>query len=211
MKCKPESERFWSMVDKEGNNGCWLWTGGKRGDYGFFTIDRDERHTTMGAHRYAYLSSVGPIPEGLQLDHLCRNPPCVNPGHLEPVTIAENLRRGHEATGTGPYATHCIHGHEFTPENTYHRRDRPSRGCRICRTIQATAATQRKIETLGPWSQLTVARERRGLTKVALAKIVGLPSPRISCLESGRIQPTEADVLRHLVRIIPLTELASAA
>jgi hypothetical protein len=82
------SERFWSKVDKSGD--CWLWTGTITNRYGRFFL----AHGRMTpAHRWAYESLVGPIPEGLTIDHLCRNPPCVNPDHLEPVTVQENVRR----------------------------------------------------------------------------------------------------------------------
>jgi hypothetical protein len=90
---RPESlrERFWSKVNKYGPNGCWLWTASiAPNGYGHFY-----RGTTGGrvAHRFAYELLVGPIPEGLQLDHLCSNRGCVNPDHLEPVTAAINTRR----------------------------------------------------------------------------------------------------------------------
>jgi hypothetical protein len=81
---------------------------------------------TIGAHRLSYAAFIGPIPEGLTLDHLCRNRRCVNPWHLEPVTMLENNRRGFYAS-----KTHCKHGHEYTPENTY-RKPNGRRDCRIC-------------------------------------------------------------------------------
>jgi hypothetical protein len=84
-RSKPTLEgRFWARVDKSGD--CWVWTGGRRGRYGAFWVEGQQ----MGAHRFAYELLVGPIPDGLTLDHLCCNPPCVNPGHLEPVTFREN-------------------------------------------------------------------------------------------------------------------------
>ena len=73
------------------DNGCWIWTGQTTiAGYGQFTRNRK----TIYAHRAMYESEVGPIPEGLVIDHLCRTPSCVNPAHLEPVTNAENVRRG---------------------------------------------------------------------------------------------------------------------
>lgn len=84
-------ERFWSKVDASGD--CWEWTAGvnNRG-YGYFHVAVGQ--SPVGAHRFAYEQLVGPIPDGLVIDHLCRNPPCVNPDHLEPVRFRENLMRG---------------------------------------------------------------------------------------------------------------------
>lgn len=87
---RPEVERFWEKVDRQ-EVGCWLWTAYRNRDgYGRF---RPYRRDQVMAHRYAYELMVGPIPDGLQLDHLCRNPGCVNPSHLEAVTERENLGR----------------------------------------------------------------------------------------------------------------------
>lgn len=85
--------RFWVKVEK--TESCWLWTGATNG-LGYGKFKADPRTPAVYAHRYAYELVVGPIPEGLQLDHCCENPPCVNPAHLEPVTQAENVRRGFE-------------------------------------------------------------------------------------------------------------------
>lgn len=77
--------------------GCWLWNRKIRKDgYG---IKSTGKHTAIRAHRWVYEDLVGPIPEGLELDHLCNNPPCVNPDHLEPVTHEENMRRQWERRG----------------------------------------------------------------------------------------------------------------
>lgn len=87
------------------------------------------------AHREAYRRLVGPIPEGLQLDHLCRNRRCINPRHLEPVTSRENVLRSLAPSALNAKKTHCKHGHAFTSKNTfvYPTRWGTGRGCRQCR------------------------------------------------------------------------------
>lgn len=113
-----EMDRFWAKVDK--TDGCWNWTGSGN-VYGTFRFDGE----SGPAHRFAYERLIGPIPDGLHIDHLCNNQRCVNPAHLEPVTRSENERR--------KYGDRCKRGHEFTPENTYIR---PGRGTRSCKTCQ---------------------------------------------------------------------------
>ena len=134
-----DTARFWSKVDKTSSpDGCWLWTAAKRpSGYGVFWLRSANRMVT--AHRYAYEISVGPIPDGLHIDHVhargCRSTSCVNPAHLEPVTFDENMRRW-SAT-----ITSCKNGHPYTPENTYVRKDRPgNRMCKACRRERQAAA-----------------------------------------------------------------------
>lgn len=87
----PLAERFWSKVDRDGGpDCCWPWLAARANGYGKFYVDG----RMVRAHRFAYELLVGPIPEGLVLDHLCAVTFCVNPAHLEPVTQRENARRG---------------------------------------------------------------------------------------------------------------------
>lgn len=132
----PFTERFWSKVMLPDGNGCMRWTANKFTDgYGAFKMDGKNR----GAHRVAYELLVGPIPAGLQLDHLCRVRDCVAPDHLEPVTNAENIRRSLPYRDPGaPHRakTHCPKNHEYTPENTrirhYPDKGWTTRECKMC-------------------------------------------------------------------------------
>jgi hypothetical protein len=124
-------QRFWEKVNK--TDTCWLWTAylSPRG-YGHFVSG--VTGSSRLAHRISYELLVGKIPDGLVLDHLCRVPACVNPSHLEPVTNAENIRRG-VAGLRNKSKTRCPRDHEYTPENTVFRsrtRGGVNRVCRIC-------------------------------------------------------------------------------
>ena len=103
---------------------CWEWTGAKNPKgYGYMPAFGRGHYL---AHRMSYELFVGPIPEGLELDHLCRNRGCVNPDHVEPVTHLENMRRGAFAT-----RTLCVNGHHYDAVNTYIRPN-GNRDCRVC-------------------------------------------------------------------------------
>jgi hypothetical protein len=145
----PEVARFWSKVDKSGD--CWLWTGSTaRGGYPGFFVMRDGIERNVMAHRYAYELLVGPIPDGLQLDHLCRIRHCVNPTHLEPVTPRENTIRGNTFQRKNWLKTHCKRGHPFDEANTY--RIPPNaklpNGGRACRTCEREKARRLKAARL---------------------------------------------------------------
>lgn len=119
-----ELERFMARVDKSGD--CWIWTGYKNSKgYG--------KWNKWYAHRFSYVQLIGPISDGLQIDHLCLNTSCVNPAHLEAVTLMENVRRqmaqpGWHMPGNNGTKTQCINGHDFSGYD--------SRGKRYCQTCK---------------------------------------------------------------------------
>lgn len=128
------------------SEGCWEWNGwhNTKG-YACMAVNL---HDGCGqkkkfAHRVVYELLIGPIPEGKQLDHLCRNRGCVNPWHLEPVTCKENLMRGETHAARNVAKTHCPHDHEYTPENTIIRKSDGSRKCRECNKIACRAYERR--------------------------------------------------------------------
>ncbi len=128
-------ERFWSKVDKTSDpGGCWLWTAsvGNHG-YGLFQVAAGRVGFRALAHQVSYWLAFGPLDNSLEIDHLCKVRRCVNPGHLEQVTGAENRRRSDGPAAVNARKTHCPRGHEYTPENTYIQ---PSNGSRICRTCR---------------------------------------------------------------------------
>lgn len=116
-------------------SGCWEWTRG-RFQYGYGKI-KVKGHT-LGAHRVYYQLINGAVPSDLVISHLCDNPPCINPAHLEATTQWENNARGSGVSAVNLYKTHCVNGHEFTQENTILGDRR--RACRKC----ANAHTHRR-------------------------------------------------------------------
>jgi HNH endonuclease len=115
--------------------------------YGMITVGG----VRWAAHRYSYTQLVGPIPEGLDLDHLCRNRPCCNPAHLEPVTRSENLKRGNVGVWAKEHngkKTHCPSGHEYSGDNLYIH-PRGSRCCRACTNARQRERTRRGLKWVG--------------------------------------------------------------
>lgn len=131
-------DSFFSQIQKL-EDGCWNWTGfkaGRNSAYGGFSLNS---HKSTGAHRVSYVLHKGDIEEGMTIDHLCRNPLCVNPEHLDMVTTAENNRR------LALTITHCPQGHEYTPENSFIRYG-GGRQCKSC-SRETTRAWRARIRS----------------------------------------------------------------
>jgi len=137
---------FWSKVDKSGD--CWVWQGTTSGVTGYGIIYKKRKNWLV--HRAVYESTIGPIPKGMTIDHLCRNRLCVNPGHMEVVTPIENVMRGEGPTAQNARKTHCIHGHPFDVENTQVRKE-GWRACAVCRerVSRSRSKTRRTVALKG--------------------------------------------------------------
>lgn len=123
---RPAAERFREGYDIVGE--CWIWRGAKSSKgYAYF---RDDSGKKVSVHRFAYKRLVGPIPIGLVIDHLCKNPGCCNPAHLEAVTNRENVMRG-SIGQIQKTVTHCKRGHEYSPENVWIEPN-GGRRCKAC-------------------------------------------------------------------------------
>lgn len=138
-------ERLLAGIDVRGSEECWPWRGKTSRGYGRLVVDGQARQ----AHRLAYEHFVGPIPVGMDIDHVCHNDSgcvggpcshrrCCNPSHLEPATRAENVMRGESSAAKNSRKTYCIRGHAFTPENTL-LTSLGRRECRSCRNEREKA------------------------------------------------------------------------
>lgn len=151
MRAQDALERLLAKIEIDPETGCWLFTGAlDQNGYGRIGVNQRAKY----AHRLAYERLVVPIPAGLHLDHLCRVRHCVCPDHLEPVTCRENILRGVGIAAINATKTHCINGHEMTPENTYFTGRGAQRYCRECNRQYGRAWAIRQ-------------RERRDLVEVA--------------------------------------------
>lgn len=158
---KTVHRRFWEKVDqgeldfidKDGQNlgKCWEWSGGTN-EHGYGCFQAKQGNTVKNgrirvySHIYAFQEVRGPIPQGLVLDHLCRNRRCVHPKHLEVVTRKENVLRGVSKNAQNARKTHCINGHHLSGENLYVRKDTGRRMCVACqRQYQKSSEYKRKM------------------------------------------------------------------
>lgn len=122
--------RFWARAQRAG--ACLLWTATRRGEYGAVSLFR----RMECAHRVAYWMAHGPLLDGMEIDHMCDTPLCVEPTHLRQVHPLVNWARSSTVTAINARKTHCDHGHEFTPENT-RITSRGRRDCRACNRARA--------------------------------------------------------------------------
>ena len=129
---RPVLDRFWEKVEMVTESGCWVWTA--RCDKNGYARFWAENKAHDFGHRFAYRHFKGPIPEGLEIDHLCRVPSCVNPAHLEAVTGRENNLRGTGPAAKNAKRTHCTNGHKLVEANLY--RQGTWRQCRTCARLR---------------------------------------------------------------------------
>lgn len=136
-------QRFWNKLYRA-PSGCWEWQAYTWNGYAQY---HHEGRTRQG-YRVAYEVLIGPIPNGMSIDHLCRNRGCCNPSHLEPVSPGTNTRRGNGQSYKNSLKTHCPQGHPYSEENTYVtiRRGRGHRHCRKCIVINNRAYLRRKAQ-----------------------------------------------------------------
>lgn len=143
-RCTTPVQSFWAKASPEPNSGCWLWLGAtNRGGYGVISIGNSKARL---AHRFGFELLQGAVPDGLELDHLCRVRSCVNPAHLEPVSRRENTLRGESPSVMVAKMGHCKRGHPFGGDNLYIRKS-GKRECRACRNRpMPTPLSQRRCK-----------------------------------------------------------------
>jgi len=148
---RPVDERFWEKVAQDDE--CWRWTGAI-GSHGYGNFWDSERY--VRAHRWAYTSLRGEIPDELMIDHLCRNRWCVNPWHLEPVTCSVNLERiPRDVRDAAFRPERCKSGHLLDEANTYVQKKTGYRYCRTCQAARRRAFQARR--EAASWSSTSPA------------------------------------------------------
>jgi len=183
------TRRFWSLVDQNAGNGCWEWRGYQNLGYGRVRLDG----TTYRAHRASYMLTRGEIPNGLVLDHLCRNKLCVNPDHLEPVTNRENVIRGTSPIAHQAKQTECKRGHSLADAWVSARGYRHCRSCRLERA--AARMAERRRLGIPPLAKLTpsdVQVIRKALasgeaTTASIAREFGVSQATAAGIRAGRL------------------------
>lgn len=173
-------------------NGCWSWAGHVATGTGYAYASTVGFHGP--AHRLSYQIFIGPIPDGLHLDHLCRIRSCVNPQHVEPVTPAENVLRGVGITATNAHKTHCLRGHPFLGDNLLRRPD-GSRGCRICKNNSGDKRNARRPHKAGVW---------RAIVRIDKVETLRLNQPTlidyVRVLECGHTQTRKFKLMKFEAR-----------
>lgn len=151
-KRRPWDEAFWARVDKNGPGGCWLWTGHLQPSG--YARTRTPSGSSRAVHLIVYEMLVGPIPHGMQIDHVCHTRACnggsscahrrcCNPQHLQPVTPLQNLARSSNFIATNLMTSHCPRGHPYSGENL-RVNSRGARECRTCRNEEMRLYYQRR-------------------------------------------------------------------
>lgn len=231
-------ERFWVKVDKNGPlpeerpelGPCWVWTAGKTGDgygaFGYGPRRPDGSPRTGLAHRFAYETAVGSIPEDLQLDHLCRRPACVRPSHLDPVTGYVNQHRSPITSASiNSGKAYCPAGHEYSPENT-RITTAGTRECKECRRDTVRRFRGRRRGELPPRAALPAEREselrawvtsgtakslRRsaGMEPADAARVMSVGKATILHWEAGRSFPVGENAIRYYEFLASLNRAAA--
>lgn len=198
-KKRPAAERFWEKVDRNGPvpshapslGNCWIWTASTaaNGWYGQFS---HEPRKLIGAHRWAWQSEHGQIPDGMDLDHLCRTSLCVRPSHLEPVPHRVNVLRGAGVAAYAARATHCRLGHPYSGNNLIVTKD-GTRACRECRRrYQRINPDSSSVRRMTPEEavEIRAAYAAGGVTQKELAERYGFGVTAVQKLVSGRTHRT---------------------